>query len=228
MGYIARVSNPKGQLTTTTENAARLLRYCIRHGHWSVFEHAYMTIEVTTSLYVATQMLRHRAFTFQQFSQRYAAVDALTDTSTNAAKATPVANNETSTNAAKATPWAQAIQLRMQDLKNRQNSTDDCPAVVAAEFQRRIAVLLEATRQLYADMVGAGIAKECARAILPQCTSTRLYMTGNCRCWIHYIQLRTDPATQAEHRAVALAVQKVFCAAFPTVAAALQWTEPDQ
>lgn len=187
-----------------------------------------MTVEVNTSLFVATQMLRHRAFTFQQFSQRYAAVDALTDTSTNVAKATPVANDETSTHPAKATPWAQAINLRMSDLKNRQNSTDDCPAEVAADFQRRIQFHLEATRQLYSDMLGAGIAKECARAILPQCTSTRLYMTGNCRCWIHYIQLRTDPATQAEHRAVALAVKDVFCAAFPTVAAALQWTEPEQ
>lgn len=206
MAYIARNSNPKGQATTNEENAGRLLRFCLRENHWSVFEHAYMTVEVTTLLYVATQMLRHRSFTFAQFSQRYANVDALTGEGTEGA-----------------TTWAQAIRLRMQDHKNRQNSTDDCPPDVAADFHGRIQVHLEAIHQLYTDMLDTGIAKECARAILPQCTTTRLYLTGNCRSWIHYIQQRTKPDTQAEHRDMALAIKDIFCDCFPTVAAALEW-----
>jgi len=195
MAYVARVSNPVSQDNTTVDNAVRLLRYCIRHGHWSVFEHAYMTVEVTTSLFVATQLLRHRSFMFQQFSQRYAAV----------------------------ADEFQRVELRMQDTKNRQNSTDDCPADVAEGFQRRIQDVLSQIKTLYTDMVSAGVAKECARAVLPQCTTTRLYMTGNCRNWIHYIQRRTDPATQREHRDVAVAIQAVFCNVFPTVSGALGW-----
>lgn len=197
MAYVARVSNPKTQETTTTDNSARLLSYCIRHGHWSVFEHAHMTVEVTTTLFVATQMLRHRSFTFQQFSQRYAKLDGGTA--------------------------FQPVALRMQDHKNRQNSTDDCPPDVQTDFQRRIASHLQATLQLYDDMMDAGIAKECARTILPQCSTTKLYMTGNCRNWIHYLQLRTHESTQREHRDVAVAIQRVFCGAFPTVASALEW-----
>jgi thymidylate synthase (FAD) len=199
MAYVARVSNPKTQETTTTDNSARLLSYCIRHGHWSVFEHAHMTVEVTTSLYVATQLLRHRSFTFQQFSQRYAKLDGEREE-----------------------PF-QPVALRMQDHKNRQNSTDDCPQEVHEDLQTRIASHLEATLQLYQEMLDLGIAKECARAILPQCSTTKLYMTGNCRNWVHYIQLRTHESTQREHRDVALAIRHVFCRAYPIVATALDW-----
>jgi thymidylate synthase (FAD) len=197
MAYIARVSNPAGQAQAA--DPGRLLRYCIKHQHWSVFEHATLTLEVTTTLAIATQLLRHRSFTFQQFSQRYA----------DPTHALPLA--------------FAAPHLRMQDPANRQNSVDACPADVAAAFGARIAQLFDATGKLYADMVSAGIAKECARAVLPQATHTRVYMTGNCRSWIHYIQLRTGPETQAEHRDVALGVKAAFCAVFPTVAEALGW-----
>lgn len=197
MAYIARVSNPAGQ--EDNAHPERLLRYCIKHGHWSVFEHATLTLEVNTTLAIATQLLRHRSFTFQQFSQRYADPTA-------------------------ALPLAFAPpHLRLQDTRNRQNSLDECPPEVAAAFASRIAALFDATAQLYRDMVAAGIAKECARAVLPQATRTRVYMTGNCRSWIHYIQSRSGADTQAEHRDVALAAKVAFCKVFPTVADALGW-----
>jgi len=197
MAYIARVSNPAGQQDNTKPD--RLLRYCIKHQHWSVFEHATLTLEINTTLAIATQLLRHRSFTFQQFSQRYADPTA----------ALPLT-------------FAQP-HLRMQDTKNRQNSLDTCPPEVAGEFKQRIATLFGSITRLYADMVAAGIAKECARGVLPQATRTRVYMTGNCRNWIHYIQLRSGPETQTEHRDIALGVKSAFCQVFPTVAEALGW-----
>lgn len=199
MAYIARVSNPAGQ-AAMSPSAARLLKYCIAHGHWSVFEHAYMTLELTTTVAIATQLLRHRSFVFQQFSQRYASPSAALPTT------------------------FVAPHLRMQDTKNRQNSLDSCPPDVQAHFQARMQALLSDCRKLYDDMLQAGVAKECARGILPQCTVTRVEMTGNCRSWIHYIQLRTGPETQAEHRQLACAIQLVFCSVFPTVAQALGWS----
>jgi len=199
MAYIARVSNPTGQVKN--ENFTRLLRYCIIHEHWSVFEHAHMTLKIDTTCAIATQLLRHRSFTFQQFSQRYA--------------------NPTNINTiAMHTP-----QLRMQDTKNRQNSTDDCPAHIINSFQTRIETHFKEALDLYTDMINVGIAKECARFVLPQSTNTSVYMTGNCRSWIHYIQLRTNEETQKEHRDVALAVKAEFCKVFPIVASALNWID---
>jgi thymidylate synthase (FAD) len=253
MAYVARVSNPAGQAATTADNGARLLRYCLRHGHWSVFEHAHMTVEVTTSLAVAAQLLRHRSFTFQQFSQRYAAVPNGASSSEPQATpetpkapepveapegpARPQATPETPSGASakpteapegparpQATPEKpfQPVHLRMQHSTNRQASTDDCPAAVQAEFQRRLRAHLVGAQRLYEDMLAAGVARECARFVLPQCTTTRLYMTGNCRSWIHYIESRCAPGTQAEHRAVAAAIRDIFAQVFPVVAAALQ------
>lgn len=216
MAYVARVSNPAGQAATTADNGARLLRYCLRHGHWSVFEHAHMTVEVTTSLAVAAQLLRHRSFTFQQFSQRYAAVGVQEGpkgpTNSGASPANP--------RGPEALPF-QPVHLRMQDVSNRQASTDDCPEAIQAEFQRRMRAHLVGAQRLYEDMLAAGVARECARFILPQCTTTRLYMTGNCRSWIHYLEARCAAGTQAEHRAVAAAIREVFEGVFPVVAAAL-------
>jgi len=209
MAYVARVSNPAGQAATTADNGARLLRYCLRHGHWSVFEHAHMTVEVTTSLAVAAQLLRHRSFTFQQFSQRYAAVGVQEGPESPENPRGP-----------EALPF-QPVHLRMQDAANRQASTDDCPEAIQAEFQRRMRAHLVGAQRLYEDMLAAGVARECARFILPQCTTTRLYMTGNCRSWIHYLEARCAPGTQAEHRAVAAAIREVFEGVFPVVAAAL-------
>jgi thymidylate synthase (FAD) len=197
MAFIARVSNPAGQ--QDNPHPERLLKYCIRHQHWSVFEHATLTLEINTTLAIATQLLRHRSFTFQQFSQRYA----------DPVSALPLTFEQP--------------HLRMQDAKNRQNSLDTLEPNIQNEFSTRIATLFKDITQLYTDMVDAGIAKECARGVLPQATKTRVYMTGNCRNWIHYIQLRTGPETQAEHRNVALQVKSKFCEVFPTVASALGW-----
>lgn len=210
MAYVARVSNPAGQAATTADNGARLLRYCLRHGHWSVFEHAHMTVEVTTSLAVAAQLLRHRSFTFQQFSQRYAALPS----------GGPESPEGPQSPRGPEGPF-QPVHLRMQDAANRQASTDDCPEATQAEFQRRMRAHLVGAQRLYEDMLAAGVARECARFILPQCATTRLYMTGNCRSWIHYLEARCAPGTQTEHRAVAAAIREVFNHVFPVVAAAL-------
>lgn len=197
MAYCARVSSPANQ---ANPDYARLLAYCIRHAHWSVFEQADMTVDVTTSLAVATQMLRHRSFCFQQFSQRYAAIDLMSDT-------TPVPH------------------LRLQDTANRQNSIDALPQEQQEAFQARCRAHFDEARALYGDMLSAGVAKECARFVLPQCSQTRLYMKGSCRSWVHYLQLRCGDDTQAEHREVARAIRDVFCGVFPVVARALGWSQ---
>lgn len=198
MAYIARVSNPANQ---ENPNHGKLLKYCIQHDHWSVFEHAYMTIEIETSLAIATQILRHRSFTFQQFSQRYADVQLLTKNIVNP-------------------------QLRTQDLKNRQNSVDNLSPDLQKQFSAKIDRLFEESTALYQELLEAGVAKECARFILPQATSTRLYMTGSCRSWIHYIDLRSAHGTQKEHMEIALLCKNVFAGQFPVVAEALEWHEP--
>lgn len=190
---IARVSNPNNQ---NNPEYARLIKYCITHQHWSVFEHAHMTVEIETSLAIATQILRHRSFTFQQFSQRYANVSEL---------------------------GFEEIQLRKQAEKNRQSSTETLSGKKADYLHNRINTVLTLNRQLYLELLDAGIAKECARMVLPQCTDTRLYMTGNIRSWIHYLMLRTQPDTQLEHRQVALEIQKIFIKWFPTISEALEW-----
>jgi thymidylate synthase (FAD) len=190
MAYIARVSNPANQ---DNPDYAKLLGYCIRHGHWSVFEHSHMTLEITTSLAVAAQILRHRSFTFQQLSRRY--------------------NGDL--------PSFELVHLRRQAEKNRQSSTEFIQDEYLAEL---IDAHLAHTVWLYDRLLSAGVARECARMVLPQATSTTLYMTGNCRSWIHYLQQRTQPDTQLEHRMVAIAAREIFDVQFPTVAAALEAT----
>jgi thymidylate synthase (FAD) len=192
---IARVSNPDNQ---DNPEYKKLIKYCIQKEHWSVFEHSHMTLEIETSLAIATQILRHRSFTFQQFSQRYS-------------KATEHMDFE-------------PIQLRKQAEKNRQSSSGLIDSTLAVDFQEAIFSLLDEARDLYNQMTAMGVAKECARFILPQCTQTRLYMTGNIRSWIHYIQLRSKEETQYEHRIIANAAKKIFILHFPLISEALEWT----
>lgn len=190
---IARVSNPANQ---DNPSYARLIKYCIEHGHWSVFEHGHMTLEIETSLAIATQLLRHRSFTFQQFSQRYSDPTDM---------------------------GFQYIELRAQAAKNRQSSTTPLPDDIADALQARIHDLQHQTLKLYDDLLKAGVARECARFVLPQNTTTRMYMTGNVRSWVHYLQLRTQPDTQLEHRQVALEAQRIFVEQLPVIAEALGW-----
>ena len=195
MGYVARVSNPKNQ---ENPNVSGLLGYCIKHGHWSVFEQAHMTVEINTTRGLAAQILRHRSFTFQEFSQRYADTNLL-------AEEIPM------------------FDLRHQDYKNRQNSTDDVPKNKKADLQYKIAEHFVEAMDLYNELLASGIAKECARFVLPLATPTRIYMTGSVRSWIHYIELRTGHGTQKEHMDVARAVQCIFVGKFPIVSEALGW-----
>ena len=195
MAFIARVSNPANQ---DNENYAKLLAYCIKHNHWSVFEQSSMTLEIETNRGIAAQILRHRSFTYQEFSQRYADTNLITEN-------IPIP------------------ELRKQDTKNRQNSTDDLGDYVKLKFQTEIAELFAHSNNLYKRMLEAGVAKECARFVLPLATPTRIYMTGSCRSWIHYINLRSANGTQKEHMEIALECKKVFSEQFPTVAEALEW-----
>jgi len=197
MGYVARVSNPNNQENPKVE---KLLSYCIKHEHWSVFEQAFMTLEINTSRGIAAQILRHRSFTFQEFSQRYAATNLLTGEI--------------------AVP-----ELRRQDVKNRQNSIDDLDPELVRAFQSRIRMLFAEAQELYDDMLEADIAKECARFVLPLATPTRIYMTGSVRSWIHYISLREKNGTQLEHMRIAKECKEVFCQQFPIVSKALEWLE---
>jgi len=195
MAYVARVSNPANQ---DNDNYAGLLRYCIKHNHWSVFEQSFMTLEIETTRAIAAQVLRHRSFTFQEFSQRYADSSLL-------AKAIPLP------------------ELRRQDTKNRQNSIDDLDPLIIDRLEKQMNTLFDSSMALYQQMLEAGVAKECARNVLPLCTPTRIYMSGSCRSWIHYINLRSANGTQKEHMQVAEACKKVFIEQFPTVAEALEW-----
>ena len=195
MAYIARVSNPKNQ---KNENFAGLLRYCIRNEHWSVFEQSSMTLQIETNRGIAAQILRHRSFTFQEFSQRYADTNLLTSN-------IPIPN------------------LRRQDLKNRQNSIDDIPEKLKERLSLRISEHFQQASILYNEMLEEGIAKECARFILPLATPTRIYMTGSCRSWIHYINLRTKAGTQKEHMEIAEDCKNIFNKQFPSVSEALEW-----
>ena len=195
MAYIARVSNPKNQ---DNEKFAGLLKYCIKHNHWSVFEQASMTLEIETTRGLGAQILRHRSFTFQEFSQRYADTNLLADE-------IPVPD------------------LRHQDSKNRQNSTDDVPKNKKEDLQDKIAEHFVKSMDLYNELLANGIAKECARFVLPLATPTRLYMTGSCRSWIHYINLRSAHGTQKEHIDVVAECRKIFVEQFPSVSEALEW-----
>jgi thymidylate synthase (FAD) len=195
MAYVARVSNPANQ---DNENYAKLLAYCIKHNHWSVFEQSFMTLEIETNRGIAAQILRHRSFTYQEFSQRYADTNLLSD-------------------------HIPVPELRRQDTKNRQNSIDDLSQdlkeVLEAEIQEHFAK----AQLLYNRLLNQGVAKECARFVLPLATPTRIYMSGSCRSWIHYINLRSANGTQKEHMDIALACKEVFKKQFPSVAEALEW-----
>ena len=195
MAYVARVSNPNNQ---ENPNYAKLLGYCIKHNHWSVFEQAFMTLELETTRGVAAQVLRHRSFTYQEFSQRYADSSMLADT-------------------------IPLPELRRQDTKNRQNSIDDIDPFKRQKYEMKMQELFGRSMDLYRDMLDEGIAKECARFVLPLATPTRIYMSGSCRSWIHYINLRTANGTQKEHMDLAEGCKKVFIEQFPTCAEALEW-----
>jgi len=194
MAYIARVSNPSNQ---DNEKYSGLLKYCIKHNHWSVFEQSSMTLEIETTRAIAAQVLRHRSFTFQEFSQRYAASTALGD--------------------------IDLPELRKQDLKNRQNSTDDLDPEMVEKLNKQMITLFSSAKSLYEQMLSQGVAKECARMVLPLATPTRIYMTGSCRSWVHYINLRSAHGTQKEHMDIAEACKKVFTEQFPAVSEALEW-----
>ena len=195
MAYIARVSNPSNQ---ENEKYSGLLKYCIKHNHWSVFEQSSMTLEIETTRGLAAQILRHRSFTYQEFSQRYADTKLLDDT-------------------------IPLPQLRKQDLKNRQNSTDDLDEFLVQDFQLEMTKLFESSMKLYNQMLDSGVAKECARFVLPLATPTRLYMTGSCRSWVHYINLRSAHGTQKEHMDIAHRCREIFVEKFPNVSEALEW-----
>ena len=195
MGYVARVSTPKNQ---DNPKVAGLLGYCIKHGHWSVFEQAHLTLEIETTRGLAAQILRHRSFTYQEFSQRYADSSML-------AEKIPIP------------------ELRRQDVKNRQNSIDDLDRFVVQDFELEIERLFQSSMDLYKKMLDVGVAKECARFVLPLATPTKLYMTGSVRSWIHYINLRSAHGTQKEHMQIAENCRAIFNEQFPIVAEALGW-----
>mgnify|MGYP001418506115 FL=1 len=195
MAYCARVSNPNNQ---ENDNYAGLLKYCIKHQHWSIFEQAFMTLEINTTRGLAAQILRHRSFTFQEFSQRYADTNLL-DTN------------------------IPLPELRRQDTKNRQNSIDDIPEEQSKMLLGRIQNYFNEGLDLYNELLREGIAKECARFVLPLATPTRIYMSGSVRSWVHYIDLRSGHGTQKEHMDIANACKSIFTEQFPTVSAALEW-----
>ena len=195
MAYCARVSNPNNQ---ENEKFSGLLKYCVKHQHWSIFEQAYVTLEINTTRGIAAQVLRHRSFTYQEFSQRYADSSMLAET-------------------------IPLPELRRQDTKNRQNSIDDIDPFVKQEFEIKIRKHFDEAMVLYQSMLDMGIAKECSRFVLPLATPTKIYMSGSCRSWIHYINLRTANGTQKEHMDLAEGCKKVFIEQFPTCAEALEW-----
>jgi thymidylate synthase (FAD) len=197
IAYITRVSNPDNQ---ENDKYKGLIAYCIRNKHWSPFEQAFMTMEIETSLAIATQILRHRSFTFQQFSQRYGSANEITD------QIVPP-------------------HLRKQDHKNRQNSIDNLTEEEQTMWEEKMDKVLAPVFDLYKEMLDADIAKECARFILPQATPTRMYVSGSIRSWIHYIELRSANGTQKEHMEVAEKCKEIFIQELPTIAKALGWTE---
>ena len=186
---MARVSAPSNQ--DNMDTAPRLLRYLIKHKHWSPFEMANMCVEIETTRAISPQILRHRSFSFQEFSQRYADTNELGS--------------------------AVIPHLRRQDNKNRQNSIDDLSSEEIGSYYRRISALYEDAEHLYREMISNGVAKECARSILPLSTQTRLFMNGTLRSWIHYLDLRTDNGTQFEHRQIAGEIKRIFCKQFPII-----------
>jgi thymidylate synthase (FAD) len=199
IAYCARVSNPNNQ---DSNNYAKLLKYCIDHKHVSIFEHGFMTLEVNTTRGLAAQILRHRSFTFQEFSQRYADTTILTEE-------------------------IPSFELRRQDTKNRQNSIDDISDEIKSKWGMKIREHFAKAQSIYQGMIQDGIAKECARFILPLAMPTRLYMSGNIRSWMTYIALREKSGTQKEHMLIAKECKKIFCEQFPTISEALGGLEKD-
>lgn len=189
IAYCARVSNPNNQ---DNDNISKLLAYCIKHHHWSIFEMAHLTLEINTTRGLAAQILRHRSFNFQEFSQRYADTTLL-------AEDIPL------------------FELRRQDTKNRQNSINDIDNEIMVKWNTKIREHFAKAKGLYDGMIQDGIAKECARFILPLATPTRLYMNGNLRSWITYINLREKNGTQKEHIDIAKQCKKIFCEQFPII-----------
>lgn len=195
MAYCARVSNPSGQ---DRDDYSKLLAYCIKNQHWSIFEQAFMTVEINTTRGLAAQILRHRSFTFQEFSQRYADATLLAED-------------------------IPTFELRRQDNKNRQNSIDDISDETKVKWNLQIREHFAKAKSIYDGMIADGVAKECARFILPLATPTRLYMSGSARSFIHWIQLRTAHGTQKEHMIIAEETKRIFSEQFPTVSEALGW-----
>jgi thymidylate synthase (FAD) len=195
MAYCARVSNPSNQ---DNDNYAKLLAYCIKNQHWSIFEQAFFTVEINTSRGLAAQILRHRSFTFQEFSQRYADATLLAED-------------------------IPTFELRRQDNKNRQNSIDDISDETKVKWNLQIREHFAKAKSIYDGMIADDIAKECARFVLPLATPTRLYMSGSIRSWIHYMELRSSNGTQKEHRLIVEEIKGIFSEQFPTVSEALGW-----
>lgn len=192
ISYCARVSNPNNQ---DNPESSRLIRYLIQHDHWSPFELAHVVMEIETTRAISPQILRHRSFSFQEFSQRYADVSLM--------------------------DFASAPDLRRQDVKNRQNSIDDLDSDLILSYREEIADLYETSERLYKDLLASGVAKECAREVLPLGTPTRLYMAGSVRSWLHYINLRRANGTQKEHRDIALQCEQILREVVPNVCAAM-------
>lgn len=193
--YTARVSSPHNQLNLDT--GGKLLSYCIKNKHWSIFEQATATMEIETNVAIATQILRHRSFTFSQLSRRYSSDKMGFDKS---------------------------LEARRQDTKNRQNSTDDLPPDVKQKFIDKLQEIEKLSETAYNWGLESGIAKECARFLLPQSLMTTMYMTGNVRSWIHYFELRCALSTQKEHRAVAVMMRDELSKYFPIISKELGWT----
>lgn len=191
IAYCARVSSPNQD----NPEYEKLLSYCIKNKHWSIFEMASMCVEITTSRAIAQQILRHRSFHFQEFSQRYA----------------------------EATNF-ELYKARKQDLKNRQNSIDDLSSSDLDWFTKSLIDVQTSSEVLYKQAIGRGIAKECARFLLPLSTQTKLYMHGTIRDWVHYLNLRTGNGTQYEHQEIAFVIKEIFIKEFPVISKTLEWT----
>lgn len=191
IAYCARVSSPNQE----NPDYARLLAYCIKNGHWSIFEMANMVVEIKTSRAISAQILRHRSFSFQEFSQRYAALDD---------------------------SGIEIYAARRQDDKNRQNSIDDLPSEIQDEWEARQLQNWKSSFEHYVWALEHGIAKECARFVLPLGCSTKIYMQGSLRSWIHYLSLRTENGTQKEHMDIAKEIKAIFMGQFPTIAKAME------
>jgi|TARA_A200000113_G_scaffold217297_1_gene223557 thymidylate synthase (FAD) len=189
IGKIARVSNPNNE---DNPNVGKLIQYLIKHKHWSPFEMASMCVEIKTTRAIAPQILRHRSFSFQEFSQRYAVATEIN-----------------------------VPDLRRQDLKNRQNSIDDLPAEKVDFLQQQIDNHYRSALDIYQTMLDTGVAKECARSVLPLSTATRLYMSGTIRSWLHYVDLRGANGTQLEHMQIARQIGDILAGQVPTIARAM-------